>query len=180
MKPIVSMIVWTCILLIGAVPAMGADVAKIAVIDFQKILDVSDEGKAAQAEINNKGKQWEETLQQKGQEIEAARTEFDRESMVMSKEQRLDKEREIRIRINDFQQLQQEYAQAARKMQFELVTKIRGKIEKIVVETGKKEGYLIILERKEAGVIYAPQAIDITDIIIKRYNAEYAKAGGKS
>jgi outer membrane protein len=174
------MIVWVWVLLIGAAPVLGADVAKIAVIDFQKILDVSDEGKAAQTEINNKGKQWEQTLQQKGQDIEAARANFERESMVMSKEQRMDKEREIRIRINDFKQLQQEYAQAARKMQFELVAKIREKIEKIVIETGKKEGYLMILEQKEAGVIYAPQTIDITDDVIKRYNAEYAKTGGKS
>ena len=48
----------------------GADVAKIGVIDFQRILETSSAGKYAQAEINKKGKQMEADLKKRGAEIE--------------------------------------------------------------------------------------------------------------
>ena len=38
----------------------GADVAKIGVVDFQRILDVSSAGKAARAEITKRGKKMEQ------------------------------------------------------------------------------------------------------------------------
>ena len=152
-----------------------ADVAKIGVIDFQRILDVSNQGKAAQEEINSKGKQWEATLKAKGDEIKTAQKNFERESLVMSKEQRMDKEREIRIQIGDFQKMQQEYSNAARQLQFEHIQRIRNQVEGLVAEIGKKEGYLLIIERKEAGVAYAPDSVDITDKVIKEYDALAAK-----
>ncbi|MFH1980568.1 MAG: OmpH family outer membrane protein [Pseudomonadota bacterium] len=161
-------------------PAMSADVAKIGIIDFQRILDVSIQGKAAQEEINSKGKQWEATLQKKGDGIQAAQKDFERESLVMSKEQRMEKERDIRIQIGDFQKMQQEYGNAARQLQFEHIQRIRNQVEGLVVEIGKKEGFLLIIEKKEAGVVYAPDSVDITDKVIKQYDASAAKAAKSS
>ncbi len=160
-----------------ASPVSAADVAKIGVIDLQRVLDVSSPGKAAQAEINKKGKEMEENLKARGEEIEKARKDYERESLVMSKEARLDREREIRIKINDFKQLQKEYAGTARKMQVELVGRIHNEVKDIVERYGKKEGFLLIVEDREAGVFYAPKTIDITDTIIKIYNDEFAKKG---
>ena len=46
----------------------------------------------------------------------------------------------------------------------------------IVQKMGKKEGYLLILEKKNAGVMYNPESIDITDKIIMEYNKISAKS----
>ncbi len=154
-----------------ATTALGADVAKIGIIDFQRVLDASTMGKAAQEEINSKGKQWEATLNNKRDEIQEAQKNFERESLVMSKDQRLEKEREIRIQIGDFQKMQQEYGNAARQLQFELVQRIRNQVEGIVTGIGKKGGYLLIIERKEGGVVYSPDSVDITDKVIEEYDA---------
>ncbi len=81
----------------------------------------------------------------------------------------------MRIKINDFKQLQQRYTGIARELQFRLMGRIRGDVDKIVKEIGKKEGYLLIFERKEAGIVYMPSKIDISDKVIKQYNAQYEK-----
>ncbi|KKL86845.1 hypothetical protein LCGC14_1940670, partial [marine sediment metagenome] len=44
----------------------GAVIAKIGVVDFQKILSTSDAGKSAQSEINKQGKKMEAGLKEKG------------------------------------------------------------------------------------------------------------------
>ncbi len=60
---------------------------------------------------------------------------------------------------------------------------LSGKITKDVFEIaekiGKRDGYSLIIDRRVGGVIYAPSAIDITDDVIKKYNALDAKRGEK-
>jgi len=160
---------------IFSVQAYGADVAKIGTIDFQRILDVSDAGKEAQAQLNKQAQKMEADLKSKGAEIEENRKQFEREALVMNKEMKDTKEREMRIKINDFKQLQQRYTGVARELQFRLVGQIRKDLDEIVQEIGKKEGYLMILERKEAGIIYMPSKIDITDKVIKQFDAQHEK-----
>lgn len=155
--------------------AYGADVAKIGTVDFQRILDISSAGKAAQFQLNNQAKKMETDLKGKGAEIEENRKQFERQALVMNKEMKDSKEREMRIKINDFKQLQQKYTGIARQLQVRLGGQIRKEVFALIRNMGKKEGYLLILERKEAGVIYLPSKIDITDNVIKQYNAQWAK-----
>ena len=68
-----------------AASSYGADVAKIGVVSFQKILEKSDAGKKATAEINKRGKEMEDSLKKKGEEIEAKKKKLEREALVMNK-----------------------------------------------------------------------------------------------
>jgi len=155
--------------------AYAADVAKIGTIDFQRILDVSTAGKEAQAELNKQAQQMEADLKSKGADIEADRKQFEKEALVMNKEMKSAKELEIRKKINNFKQLQQRYTGIARELQFRLMGQIRSAIEKVVKEIGTKEGYLLIFEKKEAGLVYMPSKIDITDKVIKQFDAQHEK-----
>jgi len=157
----------------------SADVAKIGIIDFQRILETSSAGKKAQTEISKQGKQMEADLKGKGAEIEEIKKKLEREALVMSKEMREEREREIRIKINDFKTLQKKYMTNFKMQEQRLVNRIQKDIFKIVEEIGKKEGYLLILERREGGVLYFPKTNDITDKLIQMYNAKYAQKADK-
>jgi outer membrane protein len=162
------------------ISAEAADVAKIGVFDFQKILESSSAGKAAQAEINKKGKKMESDLKVKGNEIEKLRQQLEREALVMNRDMRAEKEREVRIKINDIKTLQRQYMADFKEKEKRLLLKIQKEIREIVKAVGKKEGYLLILENREAGIFYAPSSIDVTDEIIKRYNSQFADSVSKS
>ena len=158
----------------------AADVAKIGVLDFQKVLQNSSAGKYAQAEISKKGKQMESELAQKGASIEEKKKQIERESLVMSKEMREEKQREIRIQINDLKSMQQRYTREFKEFENRLVKRIRQEVVKIIDEIGKSEGFLMIVERKTGEVIYTPTSVDITDAFIKKYNKTFsAKTPGK-
>jgi len=45
-------------------------------------------------------------------------------------------------------------------------------IDEIVQEMGKKEGYLLIINK--FGVIYSPNSIDVTDKVIGKLNTKFA------
>ena len=156
--------------------ADAADVAKIGVLNMQRVLSTSDAGKAAQAEIKEQGDKMLQDLKEKGAEIDALGKQFERESMVMSKEKREEKEREYRIRINDFKTLEKRYKTQSQNLQKRLVNKIVKDVYALVEEIGKNEGYLLII--RSESVMYAPNSIDITDELIKQMNDSYAKKSG--
>ena len=156
--------------------AIAADVAKIGVVDLQRVLETSNPGKTAQAEIKKQKDVMEQELKQKGAEIEQLRIQFEREAMVMSKEKREEKEREGRIKLNDFKTLQQRYRSDLQSLEQKLVTELRNDVYSLVEEIGKKEGYLLIINN--FSVMYAPGSIDITDQLIKQMNEKYAKKSG--
>jgi len=158
-----------------AASSYGADVAKIGVVDFQKVLETSNAGKLARGEINEQGRKMEEDLKKKGEKIEEAKKKLEREALVMSNEMRAEKEREIRISINDFKSLQKQYMADFKEQEKKLVTSIQKELLKIVAEIGKKEGFLLVLEKREAGIIYSPDTIDISDRVIQEYNTIFAR-----
>ena len=162
------------LLWLGSVNA--ADVAKIGVANLQRVLETSNPGKSAQVEIKKQKDQMEQELKQKGAEIEEIRKQIERESMVMSKEKREEKEREFRIKLNDFKSLQKRYRTQLQRLEKKLVSGLLKDVSTLVEEIGKKEGYLLIINNKD--VMYAPGSIDITDELIKQLNARQAKKSG--
>ncbi len=149
----------------------GADVAKIGVIDSQKIIEKSDMGKATSKIIKDRWNEMTKTLKDKGAEIERIKKELDQKSLVMNKEAREDQERIIRNKSNDFKSLERQYSRELNGLQNDLLGKLEKNVSVIVEEIGKKEGYTLIMERKVGGVMYAPSAIDLTDKVIRKLNA---------
>ncbi len=159
------------IIMISAGQAPCADVAKIGVIDFQKIFEKSEAGKNIKQEINQQGRRMEEDLKFRGKQIEALKKQLEREALVMSREKRDEKEREFRIKINDLKSLKQKYEKEIQQLQKRLINRVRRQVLDIVTEIGKKEGYLLIIE--QIGVVYAPESVNLTDRVIQVYNERY-------
>ena len=163
--------VFFCLLWLGS--ALAADVAKIGTVDIQRIMSTSEQGKAAKAQIKQQSDKMTVALKQKGAEIETLKNQLERESMVMSKEKREEKEREFRIKLNDLKTLEKRYRGELQAMEKKLAGEMRKAVFKLVEEIGKKEGYLLIMNN--FNIMYAPTSIDVTDQIIKRLNAQYKK-----
>lgn len=144
----------------------AAEVNRIGIVDFQRILETSEAGKAALAEIKSEGQKMEATLKEKGGEIEELRKRLEREALVMDKAMRDEKEREYRIKVNDFKSLEKKYRDDFQVLNQRLVGRLQKEVFRLVENFGKTEGYLLILERRESGVLYVPKTVDITDQLI--------------
>lgn len=93
--------------------------------------------------------------------------------MVMSREMRDEKEREYRIKLDDFRVLQKRKIAELKDLESRLVQKIRDDLMDLIEREGKKAGYLLIIDKGVA--YYYPTTIDITDRIIQLYNEEGSK-----
>jgi outer membrane protein len=158
------------IIIAFALPAFAADIAKIGVVDFQRVLLESAPGKAVQETIQTRGREMESDLRKKGEEIEQMTEQFNRDAMVMSRDKRDEKQREMEIRRYDFQTLQKKYQSEIRELENRMIEKLKVEIFEITEDLGQKEGYLLIIE--QGAVVYSPAALDITDKVIAAYNSK--------
>lgn len=170
-----KLIVVFLIVFLYVAPCLGADVAKIGVVNTQKVLMTSSAGKMAQAQINKKFRELEKVLNKKKDEIQGLIEAFERESLVMSKEKKEEKEREIRIKKNDIKVLSKKYESDLKVLQDRVVKRIQKDVYEIIQEIGKKDGYLLIINK--GAVVYSPSTIDVTDQLIQAYNKDFAQRG---
>jgi outer membrane protein len=161
-----------------SVPAAAADV-KIAVVNLQTVLETSVAGKAAQDQLKSQRDKLEADLKQKGNELQELEKRLQRDSMVMSKETREDKEREFRIKASDFQALQKKYRSDLQDLERQLMGDLQKDISTLVSEISKKEGYQLVISN--IGVLYSQPSIDITTRLVQELNAAKpaAKKAGK-
>jgi outer membrane protein len=178
MKEYLKIVLFSMVFVLGAfLNLQAADAAKIGLVDFQKVLDNSTTGKAAQAEINKKGQAMEAEIRKMGEEAEALKNNLEREALVMSREAKEEKERELRAKVTDLRTVQNKHMQTFREAERELVQKIQKEVMDLVKEIGAKEGYQLILERRESGAIYFLDSMDITSQVIEAYNKRTGKGG---
>ena len=157
----------------------GAEVQKIGVIDLQEVIEKSNPGKRSSVEIKSQGKKMEQVLKEKGSEIEELKKTLEQKALVMSDEAREEKEQDLRGKVKDFKSLQVRYQDVLRELNINLSKQITKDVFEIVERIGKAGGYSLIIDRRVGGVVYAPNAIDITDKVIEEYNVVDAKRGKK-
>ena len=121
----------------------------------------------------------EKILKKKGAEIEDLSKALDQKALVMSNDAREEKEKELSAKVNDFKSLQKNYTDVLRELEIKSVNQVRKDVTEIVEGIGKQGGYSLIIDRRAGGVVYAPNAIEITDKVIELYNAMDAKRAKK-
>jgi outer membrane protein len=147
----------------------AADVAKIGVIDVQKIIKTTSIGKSAKAELEKIKKNIEADLNKRKTEIEDAKHSVEREVMILDKNALEEKKRELRIMVNDYKAVQQKYRIEFQQHTIRLNRRITKEIIALAEKIGRKGGYYLIIDKQKAGVMYSPEAADITDDILQQF-----------
>jgi outer membrane protein len=156
-------------ILLWTVQAWSENV-KIGIADLQQILEKSEPGQRAIDKLKDEFSEIKGELDTKKKEIDKLREEIQKQSLVLSQEAQIDKETEYKQKVRDFKDLYQGYQ---KKMQLK-EQKLREPIIKELVEVirtyGQKHEYTMILDKKNGGVIYNNDAVDITNQIIVQLN----------
>jgi outer membrane protein len=93
----------------------------------------------------------------------------------MKEDVRQAKEKEFREKLGQLQmtfaQLQKELAQEEAK----LTKGIFERMARILAKMGEAEGFTMIFEKTESSILWAPRHLDLTNDLIRRYNAGEGK-----
>ena len=153
-----------------------AQKVKIAVVDLQRALNETEDGRQAKRRLKTLFEQRQKELDLAQQQLKAQKESIEKQQDVLSKDA-------LRKKVEAYQEslmsLQTEYVDYQRELstkEAELTKVILEKMQAILRRLGQTEGYSLILEANEGGVVWVPSNMDLTDIVIQRYNAQAKKA----
>ena len=164
------------LLLLTAHPQLAA-AQKIGVVDMQRALMETEDGRKAKDQLKKIFDQRQKTLDQQQLDLKSMKDNLDKQHEVLSREVLEKKMGELQKALADLQQTYVEFQRELAAKEGEMTRPILDRMQRIMRRMGQADGYALILERGEAGVVYVPTSYDLTDVLIQRYNAGEGREG---
>ena len=146
----------------------GAADIKIGYVDFQKVQAESKAGKDAVKTIEKMFKDKQGQLDQRQGELEKMLQDLEKQSSILSSDVKKQKEEKLQKEYKELQRFKSDSEEELNKKKAELAKGMYEDVASVINKFGKEEGYTLILERSV--VLYAPEAVDVTEKIIKAYD----------
>jgi len=162
------------LLALGALLAWGTAASdepiKIGIVDIEQAISSTDEGKAAREEFARKQREATEQMQPLLDRYKGVEDELKAKKFVLSEEALFQKQLDLAEMRNLIQNKGKELEGQLQLDQKRLEGPLTQKLVEIIADVGKTQGFTLILRRGTPGVLYTREALDVTDLIIKRYN----------
>jgi outer membrane protein len=155
-----------------AIPALAQSSApmRVAVIDVNKVLQSSSAGKAAAAKLKQVQDEKMARAQKMDEEIRTLDNDINTKKISLSEEKLADMTKQLSDKKIAMQRFAQDADRELGEARDRVMQDLNQKIMPVVDQIGKEMGLAAIFNKYESGLIYASEAIDITDVVIKRFN----------
>lgn len=142
----------------------------IGVVDLDQAITSTNEGRAAREEFERKKRQAENKLIPLLEQYQEGMKEFEAKKFVLSDDARFQTQLDMAELQNQIENQRKEIQGQLQVDRERLIAPLRNKLVKIVEEVGRDEGFSLILHRQSPGIMYSKEALDVTELIIKKFN----------
>ena len=145
---------------------------KIGIVDIDQAISSTEEGKAAREEFARKQREAEAELQPMYERYKTLEDELKAKKFVLSDEALFQKQLDLAEMRNQIQNKMKELEGQLKVDQKRLEGPLTAKLVGIIEDVGKSKGFTLIIRRGTPGILYTREALDITDLVIEKYNAK--------
>ena len=165
------------ILLLGSATAFAED-TKLGFVDMQRALNETDDGKKAKASLKKVFDQKQKELDEQQAALKKDVEDLDKKRTLLPPEQVREKEAELQTRMQKVQQTYLRHQQDLQAKEQEATGKIFERMNKILGKIALAENFTMILDKGQGGIVFAKPHLDLTNDLIRRYNAGVGAEGG--
>ncbi len=164
----------------GAAPAATAQAAvpkleKIAIVDVQRCLMETKEGRAAKKDLERTFTKGQAKLDAKAKKLESKFRDLQAKASMLSQAELVKRQRDLMRSQAELEQLGMQLQEEVANKEALLTEKIYNKVAAIVKQVALEEGVQVVLVRSELTVLYATPKLDLTNRIIVRYDKKHSK-----
>jgi len=145
--------------------------AKFAFVDIQVIASNSAEGKAATAKLDELRKKKNTELQSKATALKGMQDKLQAGGTVLSDSARAQLQKDIEKGQRDLEYAQQDAQTEVQDMTNQLQEEFQTKLNPILEQIRADKGLLMIFSSRDAGIVAADMGLDLSDEVIKRFDA---------
>lgn len=156
-----------------ATPVSAAE--RIGYVDMARVVNESAAGKHARAEIEGMVKLKQEQISREGQKLKTLQQALEKEQLTLTDAQKRTKQRDFDKKVQDYQQLAQDTQREIGQKDAEHSRKVITEVRAVIREIAQQEKFMLVLEKNDQPVLYAEDGPDLTDKVIKTYDAKSKK-----
>ncbi len=162
-------------LTLSAAPVEAAvpQTKKIALVDLQRVLMETSQGKTAKADLEKAVAKSTAKLERKAAELQKSYEDLQAKANLLSQDVLYKRQQDLMIAEQELQQLYVEAQEDLAKKEGLLMEKIYKNASTVVSQMAKDEGIQIVLVRSELTVLYANPQLDITNKVIVAYDKQF-------
>jgi len=152
----------------------------VGVIDMQRIILSTDEGKEARAALEKEMKGKEDELRKKKEELDKLNKEWKDQAPLLSEEARIRKQQDFQEKLVELRNSEMTFQQQLKQKEGQATQRIAMKVTSMMPEIAKHSPKKVagIFEVNSSGLVWLEDPVDFTDQVIKKYN-ETTKADRK-
>ena len=156
--------------------------SKMGIINIQRVIIESEEGKKAQQKLQADFEPKFKEMQAKQEEIQRLQNQLREQERALSDEARANLVRQIETKTKDFNRSREDLTADGRQAEREMINEIRRKVAKVLDQYAVENSYHLVIDvsSPQSPVAWASTVVDVTDDIIKRYNAGSAASAATS
>jgi outer membrane protein len=151
--------------------ALAADL-KIGFVDIQRAVNECNAGKDAKKVIAKEVEKFQRNIAEKQKELQTMKESFEKQAPMLNQDARVAKEKDYQNKLREFQRWGEDNQNEINQKKLEMERNIAIGLQKVIQKVGADEGYTLVLEKNENIVLYASKSIDLTDRVLKAYDAQ--------
>jgi outer membrane protein len=159
----------TILLSLFARPVRAEDV-KIGIVDLRRALAETDDGKKARSTLKRDFDKKQKELDEQQEEVKKAIEDLNKKRTLLPAETVRQKEAELQERVGKVQQTYMRHQQDLASKEEEATAPIVERLQRIIGKIAAAENFTVVLD-KSAGVVFAKPHLDLTNEVIRRFNA---------
>lgn len=173
-RTIAPLVILVVLVIAGA--SYAQQVTKVAIINSQKAFETSIEGKKALSQLQDLDTRIKGNLQKQDDAIRLLENRMNTGRLTMTNEALMALQADIDKKTTERKRYEEDQAREAQTLAANLTQKIRGEMVAVIEALSKERGLELVLDGATSGVVTASPAIDITDEVVKRYDATKSAA----
>ncbi len=151
---------------------IGSAELKIGAFDLQKAVNECNAGKEARKILTKEAEKLQQQSGERQKELQQMKDSLDKQAPMLNPDARAAKEKEFQGKVREFQRWVEDNQNEMNQKRMEMERTIQIGLFKVVQKIGSDEGFTLILENDERIVLHSSKVIDITDRVIKAYDAQ--------
>jgi outer membrane protein len=164
-------------LILIAVSAFAAQAQaqnRVGVIDVRRLVTDSREGKVVLTQLQQLSDDKSNQLRLMAEELEQLQTRITDGRLSLSEDRLAQMQKEFDDKRIDLGRARDDAERELQKLQTDRFGAIERKVLPIINEVGAELGYTMIFNKFESGLVFANEEVDITDIILQRFDSSSA------
>jgi len=148
-----------------------AQEVKLGYVDMQRALGETEDGRKAKANLKKIFDQKQKELDEQQEELKKAIEDLDKKRTLLPADKVHEKEVELQGRMQKVQQTYVRHQQDLQTKEQEATGKIIERMQKILGKIAISENFTMIFDKTAGGIVFAKPSLDLTNDLIRRYNA---------